>query len=69
MGVGHDKPTSTHTPPPRLGKWEWGMISLQVHPPLPPGKKWSRLNLAEFAKEFNLSEMEKQANLLRKVGC
>lgn len=38
--------------------------------PTPPhiGKKWKRLSLAEFAREFEMQEMEKQAYLLSQVS-
>ena len=31
------------------------------------GRKWRRMNLAEFARHFHLTEMEKQAYILNKV--
>ena len=31
------------------------------------GRKWRRMNLTEFARLFNLAEMEKQAYVLNKV--
>lgn len=45
---------------------EWN-CDYTIHLFLLTGNKWKKLNLAEFAKDFKMQEMEKQAYLLSKV--
>lgn len=53
----------------QIQRVNWYLVSPMPNQPLfLTGKKWKKVNLAEFAKDFKMQEMEKQAYLLSKVG-